>query len=68
VVKREQKVAAALATMAHTKTWPLSNGALLEVHTPATTKYAARHCLLWKPLCSTVLYCENADTCVQQSA
>ncbi len=41
VVKREQKVAEALATMAHPKTWPLSNGALLDVHTPATTKYAA---------------------------
>ncbi|DBA79120.1 hypothetical protein WJX77_008342 [Trebouxia sp. C0004] len=38
VVKREQKVVEALATMAHPKTWPLSNGALLEVHTPATTK------------------------------
>ncbi|KAA6423097.1 MAG: IQ and ubiquitin-like domain-containing [Trebouxia sp. A1-2] len=38
VVKREQKVAEALATMAHPKTWALSNGALLEVHTPTTTK------------------------------
>ena len=52
MVKREQKVAEALATMAHPKTWPLSNGALLEVHTPATTKYAALHCLLWRSLYS----------------
>ena len=56
MVKREQKVAEALATMAHPKTWPLSNGALLEVHTPATTKYAALLCLLWRSLNSTVLY------------
>ena len=56
MVKREQKVAEALATMAHPKTWPLSNGALLDVHTPATTKYAALHCVLWRPLYSTVLY------------
>lgn len=38
VVNREQKVAQALSLMAHPKSWPLSNGGLLEVHTPATTK------------------------------
>ena len=46
VVKREQRVAEALALMAHPKAWPLSNGALLEVHTPATTKYvSSTYCL-----------------------
>ncbi|KAL3137905.1 Protein phosphatase 1G [Trebouxia sp. C0009 RCD-2024] len=38
VVRREQKVAQALSQMAHPKSWPLSNGGLLQVHTPATTK------------------------------
>lgn len=38
VVRREQKVAKALSVMAHPKSWPLSNGGLLHVHTPATTQ------------------------------
>ena len=48
VVKREQRVAQALALMACPKAWSLSNGGSLEVHTPATTK--------WVP-CSVTTVC-----------
>ena len=39
VVAHEQRIAGALASMATAKQWSLSNGGLLDVHTPATTRY-----------------------------
>lgn len=42
VVAHEQRIAGALASMATAKQWSLSNGGILDVHTPATTRYT-RH-------------------------
>ena len=48
VVRHEQRIAGALASMATPKQWSLSNGGLLNVHTPATTRSALP--LLVQPL------------------
>ena len=40
IVRKEQRVREALAQMTQAKAWPLSNGGILEVHTPATTRSA----------------------------
>lgn len=40
VVAHEQRIAGALASMATPKQWSLSNGGLLDVHTPATIRHA----------------------------
>lgn len=59
MVKWEQRVAEALALMANPKAWPLSNGALLEVHTPATTKYTHTPPLERLNLCTCLMLIQS---------